>query len=371
MTVRRIRQTSTASVRTAPAPRAKALAPPAVPKPKPRKAADQVDRPIKPPCAPALEGALSAGAVAPNTSASVEQLFRITSAPESTTARPSDVVAALNAYRPDPARRAQLALVQRAIDELGGPHIMVNRSADDALKLLSSGGRFSTLFDRPNPSDDVKAYLEGRLARERRLGTHGVGGQAGHTVYGSVEFSPLRLPELFEGGLLKAAKAKRPPTPHQLNTGISLTDGAVTFVLKQEVNPRSTFLPEDTYATRETGPRAVEHMASVVLDSMLRNADLYFDGDKAAVEKVFKLAPDTAVRTIKAYLTSGALDRFYLEAQVRAPTADDVAYVIIRNHANANRTSPDGRPLSALLDEIRSKAGARGLKVVDEATFKG
>lgn len=286
-------------------------------------------------------------------------------------ARPPDVEAARNAFDPSiysATQKKWAGLIAEAMKQLGGPRVMVNRPAESALRLLQNGGRFTTIFDRKKTNADVDAYLETRLVHEQRLNTHGVGEQAGKTVYGSVEFSQTRSAAPHEDAILKSVKKGVTPKRPHLNTGIALTDGAVTFVMKQQANEQSTYLPGDTYIDWATPPRALEHLAYAVLENMLTQGDTYFDGLNGS-DALFELPREQAIAGIKQYLTSEALQRDYLEAQVRAPTLDDVGYVVLRDDPNSNRPTYDGRTIDEVLADVKRAAEARGITIIDERTF--
>lgn len=282
--------------------------------------------------------------------------------------RPPDVEQARTTFSPSAYTAKQkkwAGIVAEALEQLGGARVMIKRPAEDALALLTNGGRLSTIFDLKNPSEEVQGYLTGRLAHEQRLGTHGVGAQAGQTVYGSVEFAARRSPELFDDAILKAAKAQKPLPRSELNTGFPLTHDAITLVMKPTVNANATFLPGDSYIATAHPPRAAEHLAYVVLDNILEQGDMYFTAERGS-DVMFELPRDQAVDAVKTYLTSGAVNRNYLEAQLRAPTVEDVAYIVIRNDPQASPVAADGRTLEAMLGEIRSRAAERGIKIVEE-----
>jgi hypothetical protein len=231
------------------------------------------------------------------------------------------------------------ALVEQALDDLGEPRIYVNRSLDSALQLLRQGGRFSTIHDKvkdpkldPEARAEIEAYLEGRKGREVALGTLGEGELQGCTVYGSLGFSEKLGAELWQDALLRAAKSQSQPRSTHLNSGIELTAGAVTFVLKPEANQRATYLPSDTYDTRGEKPVAREHLPYAIWANIGSKGDTYFTGEDGS-QALLRLPEEQAVHGVERFLTSDAINRGYMEAQVRGAYLEDVERIVLRRHS--------------------------------------
>lgn len=297
---------------------------------------------------------------------------------DGTAQRPQDVLAARDAFTPsnyvglgvDEAEATKgAALVTEALKDLGEPHIFVNRSLRSSLGLLREGGKFSTIYDKvKDPSlsvderDGIEFYLEGRRHHEESLGTYGVGCQEGRTVYGSLGFSEKLAPELWNDGLLNAAKEKTVPTSTHFNSGIALTEGAVTFVLKSELNEKSTFLPSDTYDRRGERPVAAEQLPFAIWANIGSKGDGYFSSAKGS-QVLLDLPKDQAVHGVKSFLTSDAINRGYMEAQVRGATLDDVERIVVRRENSSNGAQTDFASFEAALAEVERLASEHGIPV--------
>jgi hypothetical protein len=294
--------------------------------------------------------------------------------------RPKDVVAArdtftLTNYAPIGVKKDELskggALVKEALGELGEPHIFVNRSLRSALRLLQKGGEFTTIHDKPKDPKlgadsraEIEAYLTGRRHHEQSLGTYGEGELEGRTVYGSLGFSEQIGAELWEDGILTAAKAKAEPDSTHLNAGIALTGGAVTFVLKAEENERSTFLPSDTYDTHGEKPVAEEHLPFAIWANIGTKGDSYFNSDQGS-QVLLQLPKDQAIHGIKRFLTSEAINRGYMEAQVRGATLDDVERIVVRRkYADVGGVTEFGN-FEESLAEVKRLAKERGIPLAE------
>lgn len=286
--------------------------------------------------------------------------------------RPEDVLEArdrftLNNYQSIGVEAQELQagaeLVKSALQELGEPHIFVNRSLSSSLELLQKGGKFTTIFDTvKDPSlsqdarDGIEFYLMGREAKERRLDTHGRGDLAGHTVYGSLGFSESLTPEVWEDGLLAPAK----PAPTHLNSGIALTEGAVTFVLKAEANERATFLPSDTYDTKKERPVAEEQLPFAVWANIGSKGDFYFNGAEGS-QALLALPTEQGVDGVKRFLTSDAINRGYMEAQVRGADLGDVERIVVRHQYSGNGAQTGAGTFEEALAEVQRLAAERGI----------
>jgi len=287
--------------------------------------------------------------------------------------RPVDVCEAFDRFKPDQYESLGVslsevqqgaALVQDAIAELGEPRVFVNRSLSDAAELLQGGGEFSTLHDAvrddsltPDAREEVEAYLIGRTHREKSLGTHGVGAREGKTVYGSLGFSEQLTCESWEDGLLSAPGT---PEPRHLNAGIALTGGAVTFVLKPEINRRATFLPSDTYDTRRELPVAREHLPYAVWANIGSKGDMYFTGHDGSMA-ILRLPRDQSVKAVERYLTSDAINRGYMEAQVRGASLDDVERIVLRREYASAGVEPRFKSIEEGLAEVMRLAREKGI----------
>ncbi|MCA9775251.1 MAG: hypothetical protein KC800_00985 [Candidatus Eremiobacteraeota bacterium] len=254
-------------------------------------------------------------------------------------------------------------VVETALEDLGEPRIFVNRSLKSALETLREGGPFSTIFDKakdPELSQDerdgIEFYLLGREAREKHLGTHGEDCLAGHTVYGSLGFSESLSQEMWDDQLLDPPAA----TERHLNSGISLTDGAVTFVMKPEVNARSTFLPSDTYDTKREKPVAEEHLPFAIWANIGSKGDMYFS-DPRGSQVLLDLPSEQAEESVKSFLTSDAINRGYMEAQIRGATLDDVERIVVRRHSANNGSQTEFGSLEEGLLEVKRLAALRGI----------
>lgn len=294
--------------------------------------------------------------------------------------RPADVLASRDSfswsnYDGIGVRKTELKkgarLVERALEELGGPRIFVNRSLSSALKLLRQGGEFSTIHDKVKdpalPAEqraEIEAYLEGRKHYEQALGTYGVGPLEGRTVYGSLGFSERLGPELWEDGVLEAARGGTEASDTHWNSGIALTGGAVTFVLKAEENERATFLPSDTYDTHGERPVAREHLPQAIWANIGSKGDSYFSSMKGS-QVLLQLPAEQAVHGIKRFITSDAINRGYMEAQVRGATLDDVERIVVRRDNASVGSQTDVGTFEDALEEIKALARKRGLPVVE------
>ncbi len=287
--------------------------------------------------------------------------------------RPIDVSEAFDRFEPEQYEHLGVslsevqqgaALVQDAIADLGEPRIYVNRSLSDAAKLLQEGGEFSTIYDAvkdgslpPEAREEVEAYLIGRTHKEKRLGTLGVGSLEGKTVYGSLGFSKQLSCESWDDGLLSAPGT---PAPQHLNAGIALTGGAVTFVLKPEVNRRATFLPSDTYDTHRELPVAREHLPYAVWANIGSKGDIYFTENDGSMA-ILKLPRDQSVKAVERYLTSDAINRGYMEAQVRGACLDDVERIVLRHEYASVGVEPRFRSIEEGLAEVMRLAREKGI----------
>lgn len=290
--------------------------------------------------------------------------------------RPADVLEARDHFEarqyerlgvsPDELRKGA-ALVREALKDLGEPEIYVNRSLKSGLELLREGGRFSTIHDTvkdPKLSKEhreaIAAYLEGRLNLEKYLNTYGVGKDAGHTVYGSLGFAAEVTKERLGDGFLK--EIRRTKSSHHINSGISLTEGAITFVLKPECNQKSTFLSTDTYNAHGEMPVAAENLPEVIWANIGSQGDFYFNSDKGS-QVILDQPHDKAVRTVKNILTSDAFDRGYMEGQVRGATREEVSRIVIR-HSKASNGVNSPQELEAGIAEAQQLAKKLGIPCI-------
>jgi hypothetical protein len=259
------------------------------------------------------------------------------------------------------------ALVRKALKELGPPQIYVNRSLSSALSLLEKGGNFPTIHQTiKDPSltqearSEISAYLEGRVLREKRLNTFGVGQLEGHTVYGSLGFSKEISKELWQDGILDAAKGFREPRSTHLNDGISLTGGAVTFVLKSSANRHATFLPSDTYDNYGEKPVALKHLPYAIWANIGSKGDGYFKSRRGS-QVLLDLPTDQAVHGVKRFLTSEAINRGYMEAQVRGARLEEVERIVVRRENAWDGHFPDETSFNSAVEKLMQLAEQRGI----------
>ncbi len=257
--------------------------------------------------------------------------------------RPADVLAAGKAYAlagPNleglplaDAQRGQ-QLVHEAVSQLPDPKIQVNRCFDNALSILKTDAPMPTMFDLP---ENKRPYdYNQRKRTEDRFGLFGEGVDAGHTVYGSVQFADT-LP------------AKKP----RLNTGVDYY-GPVSLVLKPEAWARATVMPGDSYEFDyvDQQPGAVENLADVAAERMYRTGNL---GGGMRDAK-------TSVALLKSALTSSGLtgNEGMIEAQIRGASRDDIAEIRIKR----NPFDEAGLPQQdRLIRQVRYHAGKLGIPV--------
>ena len=286
--------------------------------------------------------------------------------------RPPEVARSDAAYVPDlrslavsDAARAQ-QLVATAVDPMY-PYAVVNRSAADAVRLLTAGGRITNVFDVPDDSDarpfgKLPAVAKrDRAGGERILGIHGEGELEAKTVYGSLRLLAAPLGT----GVQQAAYGAN-------------AYGPVSFVLRQEVLPRAFLLPLD-HAWSTAKPGGVQDLREVALERVLHSHGL-IETRHGTVNGPHRGAPDelrrrfgellaapddVAAARVREELTAHTAVQpgrplpglVYMEADVGAPTLDDVAAI----HFEPSRLAPLDPEDERL---IRQGAGARGIPIL-------
>lgn len=284
-------------------------------------------------------------------------------------ARSPEVVAAAASYEPrfgslgaDDARRAQV-LIGDALSDLGPSRVQVNRSIEQAIQFLRSDTRMPTAFDDDFPDDPKWApYMERRRRVEVDKGIHGVGEEAGRTVYGGVQVSDVVHPEVGAA---------------RINTGVT-NYGEVSLVLRPEVvAARTSFLPNDSfYADAKLG--AAENLPDVVLERVLRNFKVvrersgesspWLDIPAATLRQRFSailsLDDDSAKHALREHLVSDAFTRHYIEAQVRGLTPTDIAEVRVETSPALappwRNGDARGSVAARAIDELRGLAESVG-----------
>lgn len=275
-------------------------------------------------------------------------------------ARPADVLAARARYSAGTpslghlsvrdARRAQ-RLVHAALESMPTPQILVNRRPGNAEAILRSSKPIDTVFDLPE--DQRPSDFGQRTWVEKQFDTHGRGADAGHSVYGSVQFADQIHPatELVQpaGG----ASTK----PHT-NLGIGYY-GPVSLVLKPDVWSRTTVQPGDSYnlamLSLPSRPGAVENLADVVTERLVANFDgsrpdgalqAFGLGDQAqagaALKSLLWKPTAQAVEGVKQQLASTTFtnNATMLEAVVRTADRDDIAEIRVMRHPKTEIGSP-------------------------------
>lgn len=311
-----------------------------------------------------------------------------------TLARPADVVEAARsterlASRVVPGGDSDrfLGLVREALAGLE-PRIHSTRDARDAIHLLRQGGRLRNVYDyatltaaqRRMLQTPVKDAIAGRALLELDYGFFGTG----TTVYGTVRFAPVEhLPMLDHGGAIRRRALTLAAGPSGY--------GDVTVVLKPGVMQRATFLPGDSGISHGYRPQAVERLDEVVAERAMTNYGLdraplpgggstdnvfgRFVSDtelRSSFRQYLTLPRDRAVAALREHLTSTALRRNYIEAQVRWATIDDIEALHIRRPQLTPTALPERVEWVAnqrrLQDELAAEARRRGIDVRFDAS---
>lgn len=215
------------------------------------------------------------------------------------------------------AKRAQ-ELVHDALATMPTPRIQVNRRLDNAEAILKSDASFPTMFDLPA---DKRPYDYNQRQRvEQAFNIFGRRGDAGKTVYGSVQF----------------ADAVRPSssTAPVLNTGVNMY-GPVSFVLKPDVWNRATVLPSDSYFLDPTKdqPGALENLADITTDRVARTFSMQ---GPAELDKLVKRPHRSAITQVKRALSDSKMtdNEGMIEASIRGVDRTDIAEIrVVRNPA--------------------------------------
>jgi hypothetical protein len=268
---------------------------------------------------------------------------------------------------PRDAARAQ-QLVARAMQGLQ-PRVLVNRGVEDAIAFLTRDAPMSTSFDLDKPGDAAwGAYMLERRTVEDRHGIHGEGEHAGRTVYGSLQLSDNVHPI--------------GDTSHEhLNAGATRY-GEVSLVVRPDVaRDRATYIANDSfYADAKVG--AAQQLPDIVLERVLRNfkvarersgesspwPDVPAPQLRARFDEILDLPDDQAVARLREHLTSDALTRTYVEAQIRTLRPDDIAEVRVdldpaQRPGFDQTTSPSDR-----LADLRAAADALGIPLCTTAS---
>lgn len=248
----------------------------------------------------------------------------------------AEVELARTQYRPEfgslgprDAERAQ-SLVTDAIGGLQ-PRVVVHRW-DDTLDGFFAGRDpwLGTIHDQRPPGLVGAAQERVRALREQWRGMYGSGDRSGHTVYGSVQFTPI--------------DASDPSAPR----GVSAF-GDVRLELKSSVFDRTTVSAADTgYGMSKVRVAPMDRLPEVVTERLARTHGFVIDpmshsmaapaiggatdGAERRIEllQLLDLEPRAeAVRVIRDYLSSDALAAGpgVIEAQVRGVTRSDLASV--------------------------------------------
>ncbi|MCW2973434.1 MAG: hypothetical protein JWN72_1707 [Thermoleophilia bacterium] len=281
--------------------------------------------------------------------------------------RPADVIAAKDAYSAwtpnfgtlskTDAKRAQ-SLIHAAIKELPTPAIYVNRRLDKAEAQLKSDRPFLTMFDAGQALPDI----DRRRSIEQKYGTYGVGDDAGHSVYGSVQFSDA----IAGASLLSDPERADAAKTSRANMGLQYY-GPISLILKPEAWARATVQPGDSYNLDgvATKPGAAENLADVTTERVVSHFESW---DHDRLKSALELPRREAIDLFKQHLASSRFTHpvDMMEAAVRTVDNSDVAEIRMMR---APGTQP-GSIADRALRRIRYHANKLGIEV-HQRTAKG
>jgi hypothetical protein len=252
----------------------------------------------------------------------------------------------------------------------GLPRVLVNRNADDALRVLQRGD-FGTLHtiesDRPDLPPEVlesfKVAAARRRAIEERRGTFGEGEAAGRTVYGSVHLSERVGSERFLRDILEGlSERERPTKPAQ---GFYLSGGAVTFVMKPSALAKATFLGGDSFLKNDWEPVGIRRLPEVIMTALARIASGMGEADQ--LQALLAMPADARREALRRALDSDIFQIDYVEAQIRRPSVDDIDHIVIKSDVQdwppGYLPDPRAGGHAQALKEVRDLAKRRGIPV--------
>lgn len=220
-----------------------------------------------------------------------------------------------------------VAVTRAALDGLE-PVVVVNRRVDVASAQVAGGADdpFPTIHDDLRRDVKTAAQRVVRSVRERILGVHGDGADAGRTVYGSVRFVSSADAAAGAAGIVAALRGQGDP-------GVRAY-GPVSFVTDpRAIGERTTFAADDT-GVSFARVRGRDELATVVAERLARSQDI--EGTPK-LERLLALEPLAARDAVRGWLLSEALAHHdgYVEAQVRRLTPRDVLAVLLDEREGA------------------------------------
>ncbi|MEK7234163.1 MAG: hypothetical protein AAB268_10135 [Elusimicrobiota bacterium] len=281
----------------------------------------------------------------------------------------------LQRYSISPKQAAAGVKALRKIFAGEGPaRILVNRNADDALRVLT-GGDFPTIHtirrDRPDLPPETRETFDAVAARrrgiERRLGTFGEGRSAGRTVYGSVHLGDRVGPERFLQEIIQGM-GKRARRTKQTQ-GFYLAGGAVTFVMKPAALEKATFLPGDSFLKLGAKITGAAHLAEVAMAALARIASGH--AEDSELRKILGMPLKARREALWRALTSDIFQIDYIEAQLRRPTIDDVDHILTKKEVVdwpwGYLPDPRAGSHAAALKKVRELAERRGIPIIESS----
>lgn len=225
-----------------------------------------------------------------------------------------------------------VAVASAALDGLE-PVVVVNRRVDVASAQVSgtADDPFPTIHDDVRRDVKTSAQRAVRSVRERILGVHGDGADAGRTVYGSVRFVPTEDAAAGTDAVVAALRLQGDP-------GVRAY-GPVSFVADPEaIAERTTFAADDTGVSLAR-IRGRDELATVVAERLARSQEL---AGTPKLERLLALEPAAARDAVRGWLLSGALAHHdgYVEAQVRRLAPKDVLAVVLDERGGVTERRP-------------------------------
>ncbi|HAM36982.1 MAG TPA: hypothetical protein DEB40_07115 [Elusimicrobia bacterium] len=256
----------------------------------------------------------------------------------------------------------------------GLPRILVNRNADDAVRVLERGyfGTLHTLTaDRPDLPPEILEQLQAAVALRRSYeewhGTYGEGPAAGRTVYGSVRFGDRVGSERFMEDVIQGMRSRVPRSTKPAQ-GFYLSGGAVTFVMKPAALMNATFLGGDSFMKKiARKPGGIRHLPEVTMTALARIAS--GQGEEAALRSILRMPAEARREALRRVLASDIFQIDYVEAQIRNPSADDIDCIVIKNDVQDWPAGylPDPRAggHAQALEKVRELAKRRGIPLME------
>jgi hypothetical protein len=251
--------------------------------------------------------------------------------------------------------------------------------ATEAVRLLSTGARFRNVYDmidapeeqRPQLVTDLASAVDTRVFHEQARGFFGTG----TTVYGTVHFGD----EVHTSQIDHTRPLRY--DDRRLDTGATMY-GDASVILGERALRNSSFLPRDTGMTALDHPlRAVEQLDDLVVEYLVRNfelaraaqpgetTDTAFPGFRSPAEiasnfrAILGMPNEQAVASLREHLTSDAINKFYIEAQIRVADGADIVAVHMQRPSIADMDAKTVAAARATQDQLGPLGEQRGVTV--------